>query len=143
MEQDTKLLKDFYADYMHKVSKTKSDSAKALTLTEKIILSHLYNPGLAANSFKRGEAYIDLRPNRVAMQDATAQMALLQFMNSGKSEVTVPATVHCDHLIKARDGADEDLKNALDTNGEVYSFLQSVAAKYGIGFWKPGAGLIH
>lgn len=143
MEQDTKLLKDFYADYMHKISKIKGDSDKALTLTEKIILSHLYNTGLTANSFKRGEDYIDLRPNRVAMQDATAQMALLQFMNSGKSEVTVPATVHCDHLIKARDGADEDLKNALDTNGEVYSFLQSVAAKYGIGFWKPGAGIIH
>merc|ERR1712096_383364 len=92
---------------------------------------------------ERGASYVDLHPDRVAMQDATAQMALLQFMQSGRPEVAVPSTVHCDHLIQARIGADTDLDTACDQNREVYAFLRSVSEKYGIGFWKPGAGIIH
>ena len=143
MEQDVEMLKDFYASYMQKVSQIKEQSPQALTYTEKIILTHLYDVKASHQQYKRGTDYVELRPNRVAMQDATAQMALLQFMNSGCRKVAVPATVHCDHLIKARTGAGKDLAAALDVNGEVYGFLQSVSAKYGIGFWKPGSGIIH
>jgi len=115
---------------------------KPMTLTEKILYGHLFNNS-ATQASKRGEDYVDFSPDRVAMQDATAQMALLQFMQAGKAKVAVPSTVHCDHLIQARSGALEDLKTAVTTNQEVYEFLGSVSNKYGIGFWKPGAGIIH
>jgi aconitate hydratase len=112
-----------------------------MTLAEKVLLGHLDNP--ADQKLERGVAYLDLRPDRVAMQDATAQMALLQFMQAGRKEVAVPSTVHCDHLIQARVGAKDDLAAASDENREVYDFLASVSEKYGIGFWKPGSGIIH
>jgi len=112
-----------------------------MTYTEKILYSHLWdNP---TREFARGKDYVDLAPDRVAMQDATAQMALLQFMRAGRKTTAVPSTVHCDHLIQAKVGADDDLKRAKDENAEVYDFLESVSKKYGIGFWKPGAGIIH
>ena len=113
-----------------------------MTLTEKILYSHLHQ-GLASEAFQRGSSYVDFAPDRVAMQDATAQMALLQFMQAGKKKVAVPSTVHADHLILAKVGADKDLQEALNKNNEVYNFLASVSNKYGIGFWKPGAGIIH
>lgn len=113
-----------------------------LTYAEKVLFSHLYN-GFTDVPLTRGESYVDFRPDRVAMQDATAQMALLQFMNAGKSRVAVPATVHCDHLIRADMGVEKDLPAAKTANKEVYDFLQSASAKYGIGFWAPGAGIIH
>ncbi|VDP76198.1 unnamed protein product [Schistosoma curassoni] len=112
-----------------------------LTLAEKVLYSHLDNPKTA--NIERGKSYLMLRPDRVAMQDATAQMALLQFISSGLPRVAVPSTVHCDHLIEAKDGAGTDLNRANDTNKEVYEFLASASAKYGIGFWKPGSGIIH
>ena len=115
---------------------------RPLTLAEKILYAHAWD-GLPEQPWRRGVDYVEYRPDRVAMQDATAQMALLQFMQAGKKEAAVPATVHCDHLIQANKGADEDLRSALDTNKEVYDFLASVANKYGLGFWKPGAGIIH
>lgn len=115
---------------------------RPMTLTEKILYSHLYQD-VELQDFPRGKAYVDFAPDRVAMQDATAQMALLQFMMAGKDKVSVPSTVHCDHLIQAEVGADEDLTTAINTNKEVYDFLASVSNKYGIGFWKPGAGIIH
>ncbi|MEM1136407.1 MAG: aconitate hydratase [Bacteroidota bacterium] len=115
---------------------------KPLTLSEKILYSHLYN-GKATEAYERGKSYVDFAPDRVAMQDATAQMALLQFMQAGKEKVAVPSTVHCDHLIQAKVGAEKDLAVANSTNKEVYDFLGSVSNKYGIGFWKPGAGIIH
>ncbi len=114
---------------------------KPLTLSEKILYSHLHAP--AKHAHIRGKDYVDFAPDRVAMQDATAQMALLQFMTCGLNKVAVPSTVHCDHLIQAKVGAVQDLKTALDTNKEVYDFLASISNKYGIGFWKPGAGIIH
>lgn len=113
-----------------------------LTLTEKILYSHLYD-NLPTKPFDRGKSYVDFAPDRVAMQDATAQMALLQFMQAGKEKVAVPSTVHCDHLIQAKSGAEQDLQTALQNNEEVFDFLASVSNKYGIGFWKPGAGIIH
>ena len=115
---------------------------KPLTLTEKILYGHLFDP-LPEKLFKRGIDYVNFLPDRVAMQDATAQMALLQFMTAGRKTTTVPATVHCDHLIQANAGGKFDLEQAMIQNKEVYNFLQSVSAKYGIGFWKPGAGIIH
>jgi aconitate hydratase len=115
---------------------------KPMTLTEKILYGHLFH-GAPEKPFERGADYVDFSPDRVAMQDATAQMALLQFMQAGKARAAVPSTVHCDHLIQAKSGAKEDLKSALTTNQEVYDFLGSVSNKYGIGFWKPGAGIIH
>ncbi len=135
-------MKNFYSDFLSRVKEVRTGLERPLTFTEKIILSHQYGYNPALNA-KRGEDYVDLRPDRVAMQDATAQMAMLQFMNAGRKEVAVPATIHCDHLIKARNGSTEDLQGALKQNEEVYQFLQTVAAKYGIGFWKPGAGIIH
>src|SRR5436190_15209051 len=114
---------------------------RSLTLTEKILINHLRDP--QGQELERGRSYADFDPDRVAMQDATAQMALLQFMTAGLDEAAVPSTVHCDHLILAKAGADVDLKFALDINSEVYEFLRSVAARYGIGFWKPGSGIIH
>jgi aconitate hydratase len=115
---------------------------RPLTLSEKILYSHLWD-GHAKTAFTRGSDYVDFAPDRIACQDATAQMALLQFMQAGKSKVAVPTTVHCDHLIQAKIGADEDLQNALNSSNEVFNFLESVSNKYGIGFWKPGAGIIH
>ena len=113
-----------------------------MTLAEKILYAHLYDES-STRLFKRGEDYVNFRPDRVAMQDATAQMALLQFMNAGKEKSAVPATVHCDHLIQANMGAKTDIDTATKSNSEVYDFLKSVSDKYGIGFWKPGAGIIH
>src|SRR5262245_35363454 len=114
---------------------------RELTLTEKICLAHL--DGLESAELTRGRSQVDVRVDRVAMQDATAQMALLQFMTSGRATVAVPTTVHCDHLIRARVGAKDDLLVAFDENREVYEFLRTVSERYGIGFWKPGAGIIH
>ncbi len=114
---------------------------RGLTLAEKILFAHLADPETA--EFVRGKSFLDLNPDRVAMQDATAQMALLQFMLAGKEEAAVPSTVHCDHLIRARQGSDADMAVALDENAEVYEFLRTVSQRYGIGFWKPGAGIIH
>lgn len=139
---DIDMLRNFYSDYSKKVTSVKNILGHPLTYAEKVLYAHLYNPS-NVHSYKRGEDYVDFRPDRVAMQDATAQMALLQFMNAGKEKVSVPATVHCDHLIRADYGEMKDLPAALQTNKEVYDFLESVSAKYHIGFWKPGAGIIH
>jgi len=114
---------------------------RPLTLTEKILLGHLDDA--SGSDIERGKAYLNLRPDRVAMQDATAQMALLQFMMAGKDEAAVPSTVHCDHLLLGHKGAENDLAVAQKENAEVYSFLESVSARYGLGFWKPGSGIIH
>ena len=139
---DYEMLKNFYSSYNNKVEKVKRSLGKPLTYAEKVLYAHLYDAdGLKA--YKRGTDYVDFRPDRVAMQDATAQMALLQFMNAGKDRVAVPASVHCDHLIRADVGADKDLSAAMTANKEVYDFLRSVSAKYHIGFWGPGAGIIH
>ncbi|EMO27204.1 putative aconitate hydratase, partial [Leptospira interrogans serovar Bataviae str. HAI135] len=124
------------------VTKARNVVGRPLTLTEKILYSHLWD-GEPKTPYEKGKSYVDFAPDRVAMQDATAQMALLQFMSAGRSKVAVPSTVHCDHLIQAKDGAAEDLKTANTVNKEVYDFLSSVSNKYGIGFWKPGAGIIH
>lgn len=142
MIYDIEMLRSFYASYAAKVDLAKKKLGRAMTLAEKILYAHLYDEN-TLSAFRRGEDYVNFRPDRVAMQDATAQMALLQFMNAGKQTSAVPATVHCDHLIQACKGADTDLPAACKANCEVYDFLKSVAAKYGIGFWKPGAGIIH
>lgn len=142
MVYDIEMLKRFYASYAAHVDAARVKIGKAMTLAEKILYAHLYDADTAA-AFRRGEDYVNFRPDRVAMQDATAQMALLQFMNSGKDSSAVPATVHCDHLIQAYRGVKEDLPVAKETNKEVYDFLKSVASKYHIGFWKSGAGIIH
>lgn len=139
---DLDMIKAVYTRYKSRVEKARKVVGKPLTYAEKVLYSHLF-AGEATESFKRGESYVDFAPDRVAMQDATAQMALLQFMQAGKKKVAVPATVHADHLIQARVGADKDLQEALNKNNEVYNFLASVTNKYGIGFWKPGAGIIH
>ena len=125
-----------------RISTARTVVGRPLTLAEKILYNHLF-AGAATESYTRGKSYVDFAPDRVAMQDATAQMALLQFMSAGKAKVAVPSTVHCDHLIQAKIGADADLATAIDVNKEVYDFLASVSNKYGIGFWKPGAGIIH
>jgi aconitate hydratase len=130
-----------YRRMSERIATVRSRLNRPLTLAEKIVYGHLDNP--ADSELDRGQSYIELRPDRVAMQDATAQMALLQFMQAGKPEVAVPATVHCDHLIQARLGAEADTDRASRENAEVYAFLESVSAKYGIGFWKPGSGIIH
>ncbi|MEY4634074.1 MAG: aconitase, partial [Actinomycetota bacterium] len=114
---------------------------RPLSLAEKILINHLVDP--KAQEMERGRSYADFNPDRVAMQDATAQMALLQFMTAGLPETAVPSTVHCDHLILAKTGAKLDLRDANDVNREVYDFLRSVSAKYGVGFWGPGSGIIH
>jgi aconitate hydratase len=139
---DLDLIKKTYAQMPEKISAARSALGRPLTLTEKILYSHLWE-GAATTAYERGKSYVDFAPDRVAMQDATAQMALLQFMQAGRDKVAVPSTVHCDHLIQAKTGATEDLQTAIDTNKEVYDFLSSVSNKYGIGFWKPGAGIIH
>ncbi len=136
------MIKAVYAQMGNRINTARNVVGKPLTLSEKILYSHLY-AGEVTEAYDRGKSYVEFAPDRVAMQDATAQMALLQFMQAGKSTVEVPSTVHCDHLIQAEVGATEDLKKAVDTNKEVYEFLASVSNKYGIGFWKPGAGIIH
>ena len=142
MAFDIEMIKGFYERMPKRVEKARKLLGRPLTLTEKILYSHL-DEGDPVTKFERGVSYVDFKPDRVAMQDATAQMALLQFMQAGKPTVAVPSTVHCDHLIQAKLGAVEDLKTANYTNQEVYDFLASVSNKYGIGFWKPGAGIIH
>ena len=139
---DLNLIKKVYADFPAKVAAARKLVGKPLTMTEKILYSHL-SGSLPAAPYIRGKDYVDFAPDRVAMQDATAQMALLQFMTAGRNKVAVPSTVHCDHLIQAKVGAKQDLAVAIDTNKEVYDFLASISDKYGIGFWKPGAGIIH
>ncbi|PJJ59343.1 aconitate hydratase [Hymenobacter chitinivorans] len=142
MAFDLEMIQAVYAGMGQRIEAARTAVGRPLTLTEKILYSHLYG-GNVTQSFERGVSYVDFAPDRVAMQDATAQMALLQFMQAGKPQAAVPSTVHCDHLIQARDGANEDLAVANDENREVYDFLASVSNKYGIGFWKPGAGIIH
>ena len=139
---DLKLVKETYAAFPGKVEKARKITGKPLTYTEKILYAHLYEDS-AGKAYARGVDYVDFAPDRVAMQDATAQMALLQFMNAGKKTTAVPSTVHCDHLIQAQVNGITDLQTAKNTNSEVYDFLESVSNKYGIGFWKPGAGIIH
>jgi aconitate hydratase len=138
---DLDLIKKLYGAMPSKVDAARKLVGKPLTLAEKILYSHLYEAPTRA--YERGKDYVDFAPDRVAMQDATAQMALLQFMTCGRDKVAVPSTVHCDHLIQAKTGADADLATAKDVNKEVYDFLASISNKYGIGFWKPGAGIIH
>ena len=142
MAFDLDMIKKVYDRYSTRVAAARKATGKHLTLTEKILYAHL-SEGDAEKAFGRGVDYVDFAPDRVAMQDATAQMALLQFMQAGRPQVAVPSTVHCDHLIQAKIGADVDLQTAKDVNLEVYDFLASVSDKYGIGFWKPGAGIIH
>ncbi|WP_291912551.1 aconitate hydratase [Chitinophaga sp. CB10] len=138
---DIDMIKGVYAALPGKVEATRKMLGRPLTLAEKILYAHLSAP--TSTPFERGKSYVDFAPDRVAMQDATAQMALLQFMTAGRDKVAVPSTVHCDHLIQAKVGAVQDLAVANDTNKEVYAFLSSISDKYGIGFWKPGAGIIH
>ena len=138
---DLDLIKKVYDEMPAKIAAAKKITGKALTLSEKILYSHLYAD--SGRVYTRGKDYVDFAPDRVAMQDATAQMALLQFSTCGRERVAVPSTVHCDHLIQAKTGAKADLTTALDINREVYDFLSSISNKYGIGFWKPGAGIIH
>ncbi|TSJ44201.1 aconitate hydratase [Mucilaginibacter corticis] len=142
MAFDLDMIKKVYDRYSTRVAAARTATGKHLTLTEKILYAHL-SEGDAKQAFGRGVDYVDFAPDRVAMQDATAQMALLQFMQAGRPQVAVPSTVHCDHLIQAKVGAVADLNTAVDVNREVYDFLASVSDKYGIGFWKAGAGIIH
>ena len=142
MAFDIEMIKGVYARMGDRIAAARRVVGRPLTLSEKILYSHLFE-GMPATAYQRGKDYVDFAPDRVAMQDATAQMALLQFMQAGRAQVAVPSTVHCDHLIQAKVGADTDLQVAKDTNKEVYDFLASVSDKYGIGFWKPGAGIIH
>lgn len=139
---DLDLIRSFYSKMPARIQEARIVLNRPLTLSEKILYSHLYHDQPLLQ-FQRGNAYVDFAPDRVAMQDATAQMALLQFMNAGRIKTAVPTTVHCDHLIIAETGAEKDLETALGSNKEVFDFLQSVSNKYGIGFWKPGAGIIH
>ena len=139
---DLDMIKAVYAKYPERIAAARKLLNKPLTLSEKILYTHLWD-GAANEEFARGKSYVDFAPDRVAMQDATAQMALLQFMQAGKPTAAVPSTVHADHLIQARIGADKDLQEAINKNNEVFNFLSSVSSKYGIGFWKPGAGIIH
>ena len=139
---DLDMIKSVYASMNDRVNAARALLGRPLTLTEKILYSHL-SIGRPSEEYVRGNSYVDFSPDRVGMQDATAQMALLQFMMAGRKKVAVPSTVHCDHLIQAKNNATSDLAQAMDINGEVYDFLESVSNKYGIGFWKPGAGIIH
>jgi aconitate hydratase len=142
MAFDLDMIQRVYANLGERVEAARQAVGKPLTLSEKILYSHLF-AGTPTQAFERGKAYVDFAPDRVAMQDATAQMALLQFMQAGRPKVAVPSTVHCDHLIQAEVGAEQDLDIAKSKNKEVYDFLSSISNKYGIGFWKPGAGIIH
>jgi aconitate hydratase len=142
MAFDIEMIKQVYANFATRIEAARKATGKPLTLTEKILYAHL-TEGNASKAYARGEAYVDFAPDRVAMQDATAQMALLQFMQSGRTKVAVPSTVHCDHLIEAKVNSATDLTRAKTESSEVFDFLASVSNKYGIGFWKPGAGIIH
>lgn len=142
MAFDIDMIKKVYSELPARVDKAREVVGKPLTLSEKILYAHLWD-GTPSKAFNRGKDYVDFAPDRIACQDATAQMALLQFMQAGKDKVAVPTTVHCDHLIQAKEGAVADLKRANETSNEVFDFLESVSNKYGIGFWKPGAGIIH
>ena len=142
MAFDINVIKTVYAKMSSKIDNARKIIGRPLTYAEKILYSHLWDES-SKTVFKRGEDYVDFGPDRVTCQDATAQMALLQFMQAGKDKVAVPTTVHCDHLILAQSGAQKDLKNANKVSSEVFNFLESVSRKYGIGFWKPGAGIIH
>lgn len=142
MAFDIDMIKGVYTKMAERVDKAREIVGKPLTLSEKILYSHLWD-GTPTKAFTRGKDYVDFAPDRIACQDATAQMALLQFMQAGKAKVAVPTTVHCDHLIQAKEGATVDLKHANSVSSEVFNFLESVSNKYGIGFWKPGAGIIH
>ncbi|MBX2843178.1 MAG: aconitate hydratase [Flammeovirgaceae bacterium] len=142
MAFDIEMIKAVYSRMDERIAVARKVVGKPMALAEKILYTHLFE-GNASEAFKRGESYVDFAPDRVAMQDATAQMALLQFMQAGKSQAAVPSTVHADHLIQAKIGASKDLQESLNQNNEVFNFLSSVSNKYGIGFWKPGAGIIH
>ena len=142
MAFDIEMIKKVYGQMAHRIDAARRVVGKPLTLSEKILYNHLWD-GAATSAFTRGEHYVDFAPDRIACQDATAQMALLQFMQAGKPKVAVPTTVHCDHLIQAKQGAKKDLKRANQVSNEVFDFLGSVSNKYGIGFWAPGAGIIH
>jgi len=139
---DLDMIKAVYEKYPSRIAAARKVVGRPLTLTEKILYAHLWD-GNATIAHERGKSYVDFAPDRVTMQDATAQMALLQFMQAGKKKVAVPSTVHCDHLIQAKVGATADLQRSLNENNEVFNFLSSISNKYGIGFWKPGAGIIH
>ena len=139
---DIDMIRKFYESYPSKVEEAKNKLKRPLTLSEKILYAHL-STDEHVKDFVRATDYVNFSPDRVAMQDATAQMALLQLMNSGRTKVAVPSTVHCDHLIQAYKSAKEDLNTAEVTNKEVFDFLTNVSNKFGIGFWKPGAGIIH
>jgi len=142
MAFDVDMIKKVYSRYDERIAAARQVVNKPLTLSEKILYAHLWDSN-ATEDYKRGVSYVDFAPDRVAMQDATAQMALLQFMQAGRPKVAIPSTVHCDHLIQAKEGADKDLARAKNESSEVFNFLSSVSNKYGIGFWKPGAGIIH
>ncbi|MDH3381975.1 MAG: aconitate hydratase, partial [Flavobacteriaceae bacterium] len=142
MAFDIEMIHSVYNRMKDRVDAAREVVGKPLTLSEKILYNHLWD-GKTTTSFKRGTDYVDFTPDRIACQDATAQMALLQFMHAGKKSVAVPTTVHCDHLIQAKVDAATDLKRANESSNEVFNFLESVSSKYGIGFWKPGAGIIH
>ena len=142
MAFDINMIKEVYAKMTERIDAARTVTGKPLTLSEKILYSHLWD-GTSNKAYVRGKDYVDFAPDRIALQDATAQMALLQFMQAGKSKVAVPTTTHCDHLIQAKNGASTDLQSALNTSNEVFNFLESVSNKYGLGFWKPGAGIIH
>lgn len=142
MAFDINMIKKVYSQVADRVNVAREVTGKPLTLAEKILYSHLWDVK-TKKAFTRGKDYVNFAPDRIACQDATAQMALLQFMQAGKNKVAVPTTVHCDHLIQAKEGAAADLKNANDVSSEVFNFLESVSNKYGIGFWEPGAGIIH
>ncbi len=139
---DLDMIRAVYAKFPERIAEARKVVGKPLTLSEKILYTHLWE-GNATTAFERGKSYVDFAPDRVTMQDATAQMALLQFMQAGRKKVAVPSTVHCDHLIQAKIGASADLKRSFNENNEVFNFLSSISNKYGIGFWKPGAGIIH
>ncbi|MCD6064993.1 MAG: aconitase, partial [Flavipsychrobacter sp.] len=141
MAFDLDLVQKVYQELPDKVNAVRELIGRPLTQAEKILYAHTYEQ--AGKAYERGRDYVNFAPDRVAMQDATAQMALLQFMTCGRSQVAVPSSVHCDHLIQAKTGATEDLATANEVNKEVYDFLASISNKYGIGFWKPGAGIIH
>lgn len=143
MAFDFDLIQKHYAQLPAKVAQARQLLGRPLTLTEKILYAHLWDNHFPGAPFERGKSYVDFAPDRVAMQDATAQMALLQFMQAGRPKVAVPSTVHCDHLIQAKEDSKTDLNRAVNESKEVYDFLASVSDKYGIGFWKPGAGIIH
>ena len=142
MAFDINIIKEVYRQMPGRIKKARQLVGRPLTLSEKILYSHLWDYN-SSKAFERGKDYVDFAPDRIALQDATAQMALLQFMQAGKSKVAVPTTTHCDHLIQAKNGAGTDLQSALNTSNEVFNFLESVSNKYGLGFWKPGAGIIH